>query len=97
MGDRSRTVESMVTLAPSPGDVLEIVKRADRPLRLLAGRRLLVTGAAGFLGSYICHAVALANDTVLEERCLTSCVDTFVTGSSDRIADLRSRPDYCFS
>jgi dTDP-glucose 4,6-dehydratase/UDP-glucuronate decarboxylase len=86
----------MVTLAPSPGDVVEIVMRARRPLGLLEGKRLLVTGAAGFLGSYICHAVAVANDTLLEERCTTSCVDTFVTGSSDRIAALRSRPDFRF-
>ncbi|MDQ2912362.1 MAG: NAD-dependent epimerase/dehydratase family protein [Chloroflexota bacterium] len=86
-----------MTLAPPSGDVLEIVTRAERSLRSLEGSRLLVTGGAGFLGSYICHALALANDTLFKQRCTISCVDTFVTGSSDRIAELRSRPDFRFN
>ena len=96
MGERSRALESVVTLAPPSDDVREIVRRAERSLQLLQGTRLLITGGAGFLGSYICHALALANDTLFERPCTVSCVDTFVTGTADRIAELRSRPDFRF-
>lgn len=44
-------------------------------------KRVLVTGGAGFLGSWLC-------ERLLEQGCDVLCVDNFYTGSKDRIAHL---------
>lgn len=93
MGERLSRLEGLVTLEPPPTDLEEIVDRAQESLRALAGRRLLVTGAAGFLGSYLCHAVTRANDLLLETPCRVICLDTFVTGSPERLESLAARAD----
>jgi len=46
------------------------------------GIRLLVTGGAGFLGSYLCDKLLNLNHEVI-------CVDNFYTGSSKNISHLR--------
>lgn len=81
------------SLQPPIDDLREILGRSTPALRALSGKRLLVTGAAGFLGAYFCHAIALANDELLPEPCRLVCVDTFVTGTPDRLADLAPRDD----
>ena len=43
------------------------------------GKRILVTGGAGFLGSHLCERLLAAGNDVL-------CVDNFFTGSKDNIA-----------
>jgi len=44
-------------------------------------KRVLVTGGAGFLGSWLC-------ERLLEQGCDVLCVDNFYTGSKDNIAHL---------
>jgi UDP-glucuronate decarboxylase len=49
--------------------------------------RILVTGAAGFLGSHLCEKLAGRGDDVLG-------VDNFVTGSRENVVHLVGRPNF---
>jgi UDP-glucuronate decarboxylase len=51
------------------------------------GRRVLVTGGAGFLGSALCERLLSEGHRVL-------CVDNFYTGVQDNIAHLASEPNF---
>jgi dTDP-glucose 4,6-dehydratase len=51
--------------------------------------RILITGAAGFLGSHLC-------DRFLAEGHEVVGMDNFITGSPDNIAHLFGRPDFHF-
>jgi dTDP-glucose 4,6-dehydratase len=51
--------------------------------------RVLITGAAGFLGSHLCDRFLAEGDTVVG-------VDNFVTGHPDNVAHLMGRPDFRF-
>jgi dTDP-glucose 4,6-dehydratase len=51
--------------------------------------RILITGAAGFLGSHLC-------DRFLAEGHEVVGMDNFITGSADNIAHLFGRPDFHF-
>jgi dTDP-glucose 4,6-dehydratase len=51
--------------------------------------RILITGAAGFLGSHLC-------DRFLSEGHEVVGMDNFITGSADNIAHLFGRPDFQF-
>jgi dTDP-glucose 4,6-dehydratase len=53
----------------------------------VAERRAVVTGGAGFVGSWLCeHLLASGTDVV--------CVDNFVTGRHDNVAPLLDRPGF---
>lgn len=52
--------------------------------------RILVTGGAGFLGSYLC-------DSLLEKGADVICVDNFFSGSKDNIRHLSSHPYFEFT
>jgi len=63
---------------------------------MVSGRRILVTGGAGFIGSHLCERLLSAGHEVL-------CVDNFYTGTRDNVQRLRSearfellRHDVCF-
>ena len=49
------------------------------------GRRVLVTGGAGFIGSHLCRRLLERGDEVL-------CVDNFYTGRRENIRDLIANP-----
>ena len=51
--------------------------------------KILVTGGAGFLGSYLCESLLRENHEVL-------CVDNLVTGSKSNIEHLQSNPKFEF-
>ncbi len=53
------------------------------------GRRVLITGGAGFLGSHLC-------DHLLDRGFRVICVDNFLTGSPDNIAHLTGHPRFQF-
>jgi dTDP-glucose 4,6-dehydratase len=50
-------------------------------------RRAVVLGGAGFVGSHLCEALIAAGTSVL-------CVDNFLTGSPDNVAELVDRPGF---
>ena len=63
--------------------------------------RVLVTGAAGFLGSHLCDrllahdAMALGEQPIAQGHRVVG-MDNFVTGSSANVADLRDHRDFQF-
>ncbi len=50
-------------------------------------KRVLVTGGAGFIGSFLC-------ERLLEAGCEVICVDNFFTGSRSNVANLLSNPRF---
>src|SRR5215211_1515440 len=63
--------------------------RPPDPRSALAGRHVVVTGGAGFVGSWTCEALLDAGARVL-------CVDSLLTGSVRNIAHLWDRPGFRF-
>lgn len=53
----------------------------------MSGKRILVTGGSGFLGSYLCKRLIENGDEVI-------CVDNFFTGSKRNIYHLLSNPRF---
>lgn len=51
------------------------------------GKKVVVTGGAGFLGSHLCAALLARGDTVL-------CVDDLSSGSAENVAACRSHPKF---
>ncbi|MFZ5847277.1 MAG: UDP-glucuronic acid decarboxylase family protein [Actinomycetota bacterium] len=56
-------------------------------LRALSGRRTVVTGGAGFVGSWVC-------ERLLELGAEVVCVDNFATGSAGNVEHLAGRPGF---
>ena len=53
----------------------------------MPGKRIVVTGGAGFLGSHLCDRLIDSGDEVV-------CVDNFFTGSKSNVAHLLSNPRF---
>jgi dTDP-glucose 4,6-dehydratase len=51
--------------------------------------RVLVTGAAGFIGSHLC-------EFLLDHGCTVVGMDNFITGSAENLAGVRDRPGFEF-
>jgi len=74
-------------------DLDEIARRAEEDLRRLDGKRVLVTGGAGFLMSYLVDLLAARADSVPHEHAPYVVVaDNFTTARKDRLAHLASHP-----
>ncbi len=56
-------------------------------MNLLIGKRVLVTGGAGFIGSSLCHDLLERGNEVV-------CLDNFATGKSENIKDLKKNPKF---
>lgn len=77
-------------------DLDQILTRSSPALRQLAGRTVLITGAAGFLLSYVVDALAHANDRLIDEPCRVVAVDNMIVSDSRRLAHLEGRSDVVF-
>ena len=58
-------------------------------LKILKGKRVLVTGGAGFLGSHLCERLISLGASVI-------CVDNFLTGNAEKISHLMGHPRFEF-
>jgi len=56
-------------------------------MNLLTGKRVLVTGGAGFIGSSLCHDLLERDNKVV-------CLDNFATGKKENIKDLKGNPEF---
>jgi dTDP-glucose 4,6-dehydratase len=55
----------------------------------MSGRRVVVTGGAGFLGSHLCRGLLDRGDAVV-------AVDNLVTGNIDNLSGISHHPDFTF-
>jgi UDP-glucuronate decarboxylase len=74
-------------------DLQAIGDRVAPTVAKLGGATLLVTGAAGFLPSYVVDALVYANNHLLTEPCRIIGVDNFATGVPERLGHLQDRSD----
>ncbi len=75
-------------------DLHEIAQRADEDLRRFDGKRVLITGGAGFLMSYLVDLLAARADAAGRGHAPhVVVVDDFTTASKDRVRHLASHPD----
>ena len=58
-----------------------------RPQYELQGKRVLVTGGSGFIGSHLCEQLLACGHDVL-------CVDNFFTGTRRNVERLRENPRF---
>lgn len=56
-------------------------------MNLITGKRVLVTGGAGFIGSSLCHDLLERDNEVV-------CLDNFATGKRENISDLKGNPRF---
>jgi dTDP-glucose 4,6-dehydratase/UDP-glucuronate decarboxylase len=74
-------------------DLDEIARRTEDDLRRLDGKRVLVTGGAGFLMSYLVDLLAARADSAPHENAPhVVVVDNFTTAGRDRLSHLASHP-----
>ncbi len=75
-------------------DLREIAGRAEEDLRLLDGKRVLITGGAGFLMSYLVDLLAARSEAAADaDPPQVVVVDSFTTASRERLSHLASHPN----
>ena len=70
-------------------DISEIITRLKREDISFEGKTILVTGGAGFLGSWIC-------DVLVEQGALCICLDNLSSGQSENIEHLMESDNFRF-
>lgn len=76
-------------------DAEQIVARVGEPLQSLAGTTIIITGAGGFLCSYLLDAIAAFNARAARP-CRVIALDNFLVGFPDRIAHLEKDVNFRF-
>lgn len=62
-------------------DLNTIIKNLGDEIKALGGKTLLISGGAGFLGSYLVAVILKLNRGVLKRPCRVIVMDNFITGS----------------
>ena len=75
-------------------DILEIVNSFGNEIKKLEGKTLLISGGAGFLGSYILATIDALNKEKFKKKCTVICIDNFITGKKSRLDDLNLDKKY---
>lgn len=58
-----------------------IVNDIKQEAKALEGKTILISGGAGFIGSYINAVLYLLNKTVFKDKCKVISIDNYITGS----------------
>ncbi len=66
-------------------DFKDIIKGIRHEAKRLEGQTLLISGGAGFLGSYILGTIYELNKTKFKNPCKVISIDNFITGKKRRI------------
>jgi UDP-glucuronate decarboxylase len=77
-------------------DVQSILNHVGSRCQALNGKRVLVTGGTGFIGSYLLETLAYLNDRVLAEPCAISVVTRNMGRVTERLPQLGRRRDVTF-
>lgn len=64
-------------------DLARIADEIKEEARQLSGKTMLLSGGAGFLGSYIVGTLSVLNKNYFKKPCKIYVVDNFITGSED--------------
>lgn len=70
-------------------DVQTIVKAVGPDAAKLAGKTILISGGAGFLGTYFLHTFRYLNAHVLSRPCQVISVDNYITSVNDQSSDIK--------
>lgn len=68
-------------------DIKQIVKQIKKEAKVLEGKTLLISGGAGFLGSYIVATIHELNKKVFKKPCRVISIDNFITGKKRKIIE----------
>lgn len=68
-------------------DIKQIVKQIKKEAKMLEGKTILISGGAGFLGSYIVATFYELNKSVFKNPCKVISIDNFITGSKRKIIE----------
>jgi dTDP-glucose 4,6-dehydratase/UDP-glucuronate decarboxylase len=76
-------------------DASDVIENLGAKRGRFSGKRILLTGAAGFLGSQFMHFfAALNNSGRLKKPCKVVALDNLMRGAPDWLAPFRKRPDF---
>lgn len=75
-------------------DAGTLARELSSELAPLSGSTILITGAGGFLCSFMLDVLAALNDSVLSERATILALDNFQSGVPERIEHLQNRSDF---
>lgn len=64
-------------------DIKRICERLGDEVKQLADKTILISGGAGFLGSYFLGVVAYLNRKFFSSPCRVVCIDNYITGSKE--------------
>lgn len=68
-------------------DIKNIIHGIKKEAKQLAGKTLVISGGAGFLGSYIVATIYELNKNILKFPCKVISIDNFITGRKRRIIE----------
>lgn len=73
-------------------DLNSVIEDIQKETKFLAGKTVLISGGAGFIGSYIVSLIYLLNKNVLKNKCKVISVDNYITGSKKNfIVDIKDK------
>lgn len=72
-------------------DIATIANGVGQPATALAGKTILISGGAGFLGHYFLNTFRYLNEHVLEQPCRVISVDNYITSIADQSEDIHDR------
>lgn len=77
-------------------DLKNIIKSIKQEAKCLEGETVLISGGAGFLGSYIIGALYELNKTIFKKPCKVISIDNFITGRKRRIIEEINDENFTF-